>query len=204
MFLEKECREIQIIERSRFIGCVSPCFSEEEARNYISSIRKEFSDATHVCTAYAIGSKNEIRRCSDNQEPSGTAGMPMLEAILSSGCDNTCACTVRYFGGVKLGTGGLVRAYGGIIRSVLEHAPKLIAVLRDEYRVEYSYDLSGVLETWLRTHTENPSFQYGETVSCVFLTDDEHLKETIRDLTRGKTEAQFLRHTFRNVPATSV
>lgn len=197
MRLKEEYREETVIERSRFIAVAAPCKTEEDARAFIERIRKEFPDSTHVCTAYAIGEGNRIRRSNDNKEPSGTAGMPMLNSILSSGLENTCVCAVRYFGGIKLGTGGLVRAYGGIVKSALEHAPKVRDVPVDVYEVHYPYDLSGTIETWLRRNCTITDILYGEDAACMFETTDRDIEKRIRDLSRGRCVPVFIKHSSR-------
>ncbi len=193
MRLKEEYREETVINRSRFIACVERCETEEEARAYIESIRKEFPDATHVCTAYVCGENNMIQRSSDNKEPSGTAGVPMLESIRKSGIRDVTACVVRYFGGVKLGAGGLIRAYSGAVADALAHAVKTEDVLYDEWRVTYPYDLSGTLENWLRRNTEIIDQEYDEQVTCIIQTDRKDIPETVRDLSRGTVEPSFRR-----------
>ena len=104
--------EGEIIEKkSRFIATVQPVETEEEAVAFIDSMKKKYWDARHNCSAFVIGSKNEVTRCSDDGEPSGTAGRPMLEVLLGEGIRNIAVVVTRYFGGTLLGTGGLVRAY---------------------------------------------------------------------------------------------
>lgn len=98
-------------KRSRFIANVAPVSSEEEATAFIESIRKKYYDAGHNCPAFIIGRNRELTRCSDDGEPSGTAGKPILEVLLSAGVTNVAVVVTRYFGGTLLGTGGLVRAY---------------------------------------------------------------------------------------------
>ena len=120
MRILEEYREETVINKSRFIASVKCTRTEEEAREYIEQIRKEYPDASHVCTAYMLGENNMIQRSSDNKEPSGTAGIPMLESIRKSGMSDVCACVVRYFGGVKLGAGGLIRAYSGAVADARE------------------------------------------------------------------------------------
>lgn len=100
-----------IINKSRFIGYASPCQSEEEALAFIRTIREKHRDATHNCYAYIIGENAGIMRYSDDGEPSGTAGMPMIEVLKNKGLVNLCVVVTRYFGGILLGAGGLVRAY---------------------------------------------------------------------------------------------
>lgn len=102
----------EIVEKkSRFIASVQPIDSEEEAISFIEQIRKKYWDATHNCYAYVVGKRNEVQRCSDDGEPSGTAGKPILEVILGQEVHNAVVVVTRYFGGTLLGTGGLVRAY---------------------------------------------------------------------------------------------
>ncbi|MBR1585068.1 MAG: YigZ family protein [Clostridia bacterium] len=100
-----------IVNKSRFIGYVSPCETEEEALAFLKSIREKHKDATHNCYAYVIGQNAGIMRYSDDGEPGGTAGLPMMEVIKARGVVNCCVVVTRYFGGVLLGAGGLVRAY---------------------------------------------------------------------------------------------
>ncbi len=104
--------EGKIVEKkSTFIGAIASVHSEEEALSFIAEKKKEHYDARHNCFAYLIGDKNELIRSSDDGEPSGTAGRPMLDVLLGANVHNVCAVVTRYFGGVLLGTGGLVRAY---------------------------------------------------------------------------------------------
>ena len=189
MRLKEEFRNTTVIQKSRFIACVKTCRTEEEARDYIASVRKEFPDATHVCTAYSIG--DTIRRSSDNKEPAGTAGIPMLAALTKSGIRDACACVVRYFGGIKLGAGGLVRAYSSAVSTALAMAPKVTEVAAKEWLVTYPYELSGTLETWLRRNTEITDIAYDENVSCTFISEDD-VPRQIRDLSKGTVEAQFV------------
>jgi uncharacterized YigZ family protein len=189
MRLKEEYREETVINKSRFIACVIPARTEEEAREYIDWIRKEYADASHVCTAYMLGENNMIQRSSDNHEPAGTAGIPMLEAIRKSGLSDVCACVVRYFGGIKLGAGGLIRAYSGSVSSALANAKKTEDVLFYQYMVTYPYSLSGTLENWLRRNTVIEDFDYDEEVTCTFLSRDENIPKKISDLSRGTVEA---------------
>lgn len=102
----------EIVEKkSRFIANVTPALSEEEAAAFFESIRKKYYDARHNCSAFIIGRNRELTRCSDDGEPSGTAGKPILEVLLLAGVTNVAVVVTRYFGGTLLGTGGLVRAY---------------------------------------------------------------------------------------------
>ena len=103
------------IKKSRFICHVKQVETEEEARDFINSIKKEHYKATHNCSAFILGEKSEIKRTSDDGEPSGTAGIPMLGVLESHQLTNLCVVVTRYFGGIKLGAGGLIRAYAGSV-----------------------------------------------------------------------------------------
>ena len=196
MRLKEEYREMTIINKSKFIACVFPCRNEEEARNYIEQIKKEYRDASHVCTAYMVGDNNQIQRSSDNKEPAGTAGVPMLESIKKSGLDGVCACVVRYFGGVKLGAGGLIRAYSGSVSQALANAPKIEEKEASVYELVYPYELSKSLEGWLFRNTISPTFTYEENVRCEFtIEDDSSLSQQIQDLTKGSITPTFLHKT---------
>lgn len=113
--------EAELVEKkSRFIATVRPVSNEQEAAEFIDEMKKKYYDARHNCSAFVIGSKAQITRSSDDGEPSGTAGRPMLEVLLGSEIRNVAAVVTRYFGGTLLGTGGLVRAYSGVLKEALE------------------------------------------------------------------------------------
>ena len=103
------------IKKSRFICHVKRVYSEEEARDFITTIKKEHYKSTHNCSAFIIGERSEIKRTSDDGEPSGTAGVPMLGVLENHNLTNVCVVVTRYFGGIKLGAGGLIRAYAGSV-----------------------------------------------------------------------------------------
>lgn len=111
-----------IIEKSRFICSLIKVYAEEEATAAIAKIKKDYWDATHNCTAYIIGDNAEFQKSSDDGEPSGTAGIPMLEVLKKKDITNTLAIVTRYFGGIKLGSGGLIRAYSKSVSSAIEQA----------------------------------------------------------------------------------
>lgn len=122
--------EGEIVEKkSRFIATVIPAGSEEEVLAFIESIRKKYWDARHHCFAYVIGERNELQRCSDDGEPSGTAGKPMLEVLLGEEIHNVAVVVTRYFGGTLLGTGGLVRAYSAATKQGLASSVIITKIL---------------------------------------------------------------------------
>ena len=109
-------------KKSRFIATTEPVETEEEALAFIERTRKKYWDARHNCFAYCIGDKNQLQRCSDDGEPSQTAGRPMLDVLLGAEVHNICVVVTRYFGGTLLGTGGLVRAYSGAVQEGLSNS----------------------------------------------------------------------------------
>ena len=109
-------------KKSRFICVVRPVHSEQEAAAFIEEVKKKYWDARHNCSAFVLGNRQELTRCSDDGEPGGTAGRPMLEVLLGEGLCDVAAVVTRYFGGTLLGTGGLVRAYSGAVKEALAYA----------------------------------------------------------------------------------
>ena len=118
--LRQEAADEVIINKSRFIGYACPCETEEEALAFLNKIRTKHKDATHNCYAYVIGRNAGIMRYSDDGEPGGTAGLPMMEVLKAQGVVNCCVVVTRYFGGILLGAGGLVRAYTQAAKMAVE------------------------------------------------------------------------------------
>jgi uncharacterized YigZ family protein len=130
------------VSNSRFIASVAPAFSVDEAKAFISRMREEFTDATHNVPAYIIGhGQSIIAHCHDDGEPSGTAGRPALTVLQGSGLGDVVVVITRYFGGTKLGTGGLVRAYGDAVKAVLAVLPRAEKVLTCTVMVSTPYSL---------------------------------------------------------------
>jgi uncharacterized YigZ family protein len=111
------------VNRSRFLCALAPAATEQEARDFIESVRREHADATHNCWAYVIGADAGVQKASDDGEPGGTAGVPMLQMLLRREMRYVVAVVTRYYGGVKLGAGGLIRAYGGAVGEALDALP---------------------------------------------------------------------------------
>ena len=130
-----------VIEKSKFVGYIQPVETQEEAEDFVTSIRTKNRDATHNVPVYLLGEKFEIQKYSDDGEPSGTAGVPVLQMLIKEGITNVALVMTRYFGGIKLGTGGLVRAYTGIAKEALSAAG--IAEVKDMditlLRIAYSF-----------------------------------------------------------------
>lgn len=144
--IKKEIENEEIINKSRFITYLYKIENEDEAKEKIAEIKKKHKDANHNCSAYTIGDQHQIQKASDDGEPSGTAGVPMLEALKKNDVHNTLAIVTRYFGGVKLGTGGLIRAYQGGVVEGIKVAEKVIIKNALKYKVILSYENTGKFE----------------------------------------------------------
>ncbi len=135
-----------IEKKSKFIGTAIPIESEHQAQSFIEEIRKKYSDANHNVFAYQIGERNELQRSSDDGEPSGTAGMPILDILKGENIKNTIIVVTRYFGGNLLGTGGLVRAYGKCAKDSLINAKIIERILYQQFEICVDYNLSGKVQ----------------------------------------------------------
>lgn len=149
------------INKSRFIGYATPVESEEEAVSFIEKIRKKHCNSTHNVPVYIIGEDMRLQRYSDDGEPSGTAGVPVLEMLKKEGITNICIVMTRYFGGVKLGTGGLVRAYTQTAKVALDAAVVVEKSVYTVIKCEMDYHLHGKIRNHLM---ERPDIIIGETV----------------------------------------
>ena len=193
--VSKEFRHEYIVDKSRFITTISPCTTEEEAQAFISRINKEFWDATHNCTAYALGPKQEQQRSSDNGEPSGTAGKPMLEVLKKTGITNVAVVVTRYFGGIKLGAGGLIRAYSHSVAETLGLAPKELHTTRTQLQVTIDYALYGAVERFLQDKKLHYEANFGEHVTVTILvppTDVEGIQKELQDMSHGAATCTIL------------
>lgn len=148
--VNQEGSDEQIIQKSRFIGYVKRVETEEEAQAFIEQIKKKHYDATHNCSAYVIGEHDQIQKANDDGEPSGTAGVPILEVIKKQGLKDTAVVVTRYFGGIKLGAGGLIRAYGSTASLAIKTTGIVKRQLNRELSVTVDYPLLGKVENALR------------------------------------------------------
>lgn len=179
-----------IINKSRFICSLSRTDTEAEAQQFIDNIKAMHYKANHNCSAYLIGNTSSIQRMSDDGEPSGTAGVPMLEVLKKQELKNTTAVVTRYFGGIKLGTGGLIRAYGSAVSEAL-NAIGLIEKQRHQLvSIGISYHLSGKLQNTLE---QSPyliqSIDYTDTVSFNCIVREEEVEQFELNITNW-TSAQ--------------
>ncbi len=148
--VNKEGTDEVTIQKSRFIGYVRRTETEEEAKAFIQEIKKKHHDATHNCSAYMIGAHDQIQKANDDGEPSGTAGIPMLEVLKKQGLKDTAVVVTRYFGGIKLGAGGLIRAYGSTTSQAIRTTGIVKRQLMQGFSITADYNMLGKLENELR------------------------------------------------------
>lgn len=182
MYVREEASASITIEKSRFIAFVNYCKDEAQYKEYLSSVRRKYYDASHVCSAMIAGN---TRRSSDDGEPGGTAGVPILNVLEKRGLDHTCALVVRYFGGIKLGAGGLIRAYGSAVSEALKNAVLIEEAILPKYRLTLPYDLSSRIDWYLENNTTLLNREYGEEVTYLFASDDPDIVKNIQEYTRG-------------------
>ena len=138
--------EMDPVKGSRFFATLGPVQDEDEARAFVERVRKEYADATHNCWAWRVGRKGERFRSSDDGEPGGSAGRPILAQIEGHDVTNAAVVVTRYYGGTKLGVGGLMRAYGGCAGKALDRAELVPLVIRRRVTVRHPYDCSGAVQ----------------------------------------------------------
>lgn len=180
-----------IIEKSRFICYVERATTEEEAVRFIHQIKKKHWDATHNCSAYIIGEHDHIQKANDDGEPSGTAGVPMLEVLKKKKLKDTVVVVTRYFGGIKLGAGGLVRAYGKAVTEGLKAAGIVERKLMRIMHTTIDYTWLGKVENELRASTYSiKDIHYAEHVTIDTYVEEKRKDEFrawMTELTNGKS-----------------
>ena len=190
--LLQEANDEYIVNKSRFIGSAAPVETPEQALAFLDKIRQQYKDATHNCYAYIIGKNAGIMRYSDDGEPGGTAGMPIIEVMKARGVVNCAVVVTRYFGGILLGAGGLVRAYAQGSKTALDAAGVVVMEKSARQLIEVDYSTWQRLEYFLRSapviieHTE-----FGASVVCTLMVrvrDEEILLADITRVTDGKAE----------------
>lgn len=181
-----------VIRKSRFIGHIRPVETEEEANAFIDEIKKKHRDATHNCSAYLLGERDEIQKQSDDGEPSGTAGKPILEVLKNRELKNVAVVVTRYFGGIMLGAGGLIRAYADGAVAAIEGGDEIARVLHTQIFVTIDYTWHGKIENELRNRevrTGETQFTDKVTLLCLPLySEAERFIAWITDLTQGQAE----------------
>lgn len=182
-------------KKSRFIATVRPVESEDEAVSFINETKKKYWDARHNCSAFVIGKRQELTRCSDDGEPAGTAGRPMLDVLLKENIHNAAVVVTRYFGGVLLGTGGLVRAYqqatkAGLSASeIIEKKDGAVLFIRTDYtgigRLQYLFAQEKIT-------VMNTAYEADVLVKAVIPENDKkRIEKTIIEQTNGTAKLEW-------------
>ena len=185
----------EIVEKkSRFIANIKSVETVEEAQVYIEEMKKKYGDARHNCSAFSVGTEQVTTRCSDDGEPSGTAGKPILEVISGSGIHNIVVVVTRYFGGTLLGTGGLVRAYTDATRAGIENSDIVEKIPGRRVDIAMDYTDLGKLQYMLAQNevlTEDTEYTDKVIIHALFPeSDKEKLKKKITEATSGRVMTQ--------------
>lgn len=186
------CELQETIRKSRFLAMAAPVSSPEEAQAFIQTVSN--STATHNCWAWKIGNQY---RFSDDGEPGGTAGRPMLTAIEGQDCDRVVVVVIRWFGGIQLGTGGLARAYGGSAAKCLQMGERIQLVARDRYRCHCRFAELAILkarlgeyDAWIESETFDA--EGAELELALPTAQQERLQKMLADISRGRSELHRL------------
>lgn len=173
-------------KKSRFIATVQPVHSEEEALEFINGLKKKYWNATHNCSAFVVGEHQELQRCSDDGEPQGTAGRPMLEVLLGADIHDAAVVVTRYFGGTLLGTGGLVRAYSKAVQAGLAESEVIEKIKGSRLTIGTDYNSIGKLQ-YLLGQRGIPVVDsvYAEAVETTVLVRREQAAELIDAVTEA-------------------
>ena len=185
MITIKEHIQSEIVEKkSKFIANIFFIESVEEAENKIKEIKKKYHDARHNCSSYRVLEEGKIvEKSSDDGEPSGTAGGPMLNILQKRDLVNVVVIVTRYFGGILLGTGGLVRAYSDVTQNAIEEAEKQEIILGKEFEVKVDYSNLEKLKYYARTNSINISkVEYGNEITCILQISNENIDRFLEDI----------------------
>jgi len=193
-----------IVEKSRFICHVKRVYNDMDAKDFINEIKKLHGGANHNCSAYQIGDHNEIQKASDDGEPSGTAGVPMLEVLKKQGIKNCAVVVTRYFGGIKLGAGGLIRAYG---KSVSEALKTVGVVERKTMRAFFIHTDYSLLATLQNRLEGSPyvlkNIHYTDAVLLeviVAVESEEEFTAWMTDISQGKVKLERKETSYEEIP----
>ena len=185
MITIKEHIQSEIVEKkSKFIANIFFIESVEEAENKIKEIKKKYHDARHNCSSYRVLEEGKIvEKSSDDGEPSGTAGGPMLNILQKRDLVNVVVIVTRYFGGILLGTGGLVRAYSDVTQNAIEEAEKQEIILGKEFEVKVDYSSLEKLKYYARINSINISkIKYGNEITCILQISNENIDKFLEDI----------------------
>ena len=190
--IKKDGQVQEEIKKSRFICHIKRVTTEDEAREFINTIKKEHYKATHNCSAFILGERSEMKRSSDDGEPSGTAGVPMLGVLENHQLTNVCAVVTRYFGGIKLGAGGLIRAYAGSVALAIKEIGSVHIKEQLGLRLTFSYSQYQELPNFLKAkqlQEQDTAFtDQVQTTIFVDKDDKDSVIESLIELFNGKID----------------
>jgi uncharacterized YigZ family protein len=192
-----ETRKEIRVANSRFIATAAPAFTVDEAKDFIKKIKAEFGDASHNVPAFLVGYGPSVTaHCNDDGEPSGTAGRPMLAVLEGSGLGDVVVVVTRYFGGTKLGTGGLVRAYGDAVKAVLEKLPLAEKVPTHTVMTAVPYNLFEQVKLLIEAHAGlvlDEEFAADVTITALFTVEQlDNFQEALQELSHGRLTAEIV------------
>ena len=182
MYLKEETTNTIVIEKSKFICYMKRIQTEQDFKDYLNLIKKKHYDADHVCSGFI---SNNIKRSNDDGEPSGTAGSPILNVLEKNNLNEMCALVVRYFGGVKLGAGGLIRAYSSAVSECIKTGTLIENIEYPKYNLVLTYELANKVEHYIKNNTILLNTKYDENITFEFALDDKNKLETIKEYTKG-------------------
>jgi len=194
---EKETRTEIYVVNSRFVATIAPVFNVDEAKAFVKDIKKEFADASHNVPAYIVGHGASVTaHCNDDGEPSGTAGRPALAVLQGSDLGDAAVVVTRYFGGTKLGKGGLVRAYGDAVRTVLKVVPLAEKVPTHSVMIALPYAYFERIKLLIATYSGkilDEEFAADITVTCQFIVDSfPTFQEALSEMSHGTIQAEII------------
>jgi len=200
--------EIEVLN-SRFIASAAPAVTVDRAKEFVARIRREFPGATHHVSAYLVGHGSTlVAHCHDDGEPSGTAGRPALAVLQGSGLGDVAVVITRYFGGTKLGTGGLVRAYGDAVRAVLEILPRAEKVLTHTVLIAVSYPFFERTRLAVATHggqLVSTNFGLDATITARFAVEAyPAFDRALQDLSSGTARAEIVETLVASLPLQTI
>lgn len=194
----------QIIKKSSFICSLKRISTEEEAKTFIAEISTDNKKANHNCYAYMLGDQDQIQRESDDGEPSGTAGVPILQALQHLEVHDVIAVVTRYFGGIKLGTGGLIRAYNGSTATAIHEVGRIQRILQSSLIIEIAYSDHDTLNYYLNQNAINIDTEdYGVAITTTIFVDESEKAAVIQDITdllKGKVKIGEGEPRFNEIP----
>lgn len=189
-----------IIQKSRFLTYVSRAETEQQAQNFINNIKEKHKSANHNCSAYIIGEHDNIQKANDDGEPNGTAGVPMLEVLKKQGLQDTVVVVTRYFGGIKLGGGGLIRAYGKATTEGIDAAKVVERKLHHLMKISIDYTWLGKVENEVRNSVYPlKEINYAELVEVMVFTkadEEETFINWMAEMTNGQAKIELVEKEF--------